>query len=171
MRTVRCVSLFVLSLAFAGFCGVAQAAPQQLTIPNFDPDSPACMVKVPQENAQCTATGCAVATTKTATATKIQINFSCLPTSAPTGFENPASDMKVYPIKSVNGKGHLSLIDDMASSAGTPMQEVNFCLFGESNNFCGNAKIARTKRAAKSSEAEAIKQFVKQSEFMSTGAR
>lgn len=171
MRTVRRVSLYVISLMLAGFCALAQSAEQQLTVPNFDPDSPACTVKVPDQNVQCSAAGCTLGAANADAAKKVQINFSCLPTSAPTGFENPAADMKVYPIKSVNGKGHLSLIDDMASSAGAPMQEVNFCLFGESSNFCGNAKIARTRRGAKSSDVETIKRFVQQIAFKSACAK
>jgi hypothetical protein len=51
------------------------------------------------------------------------------------------------------------------------MQEVNFCRYGASNNFCGNARIARTRRGARSSEADAIKQFVNLIEFESAGAR
>jgi hypothetical protein len=87
------------------------------------------------------------------------------------GKTQPGHRHEDVPIKSVNGKRHLSLSDDMAWSAGAPMQEVSFCVSGEPSNFCGNAKIARTRRGATSSDIETIKRFVQQIALTSACAR
>lgn len=138
----------------------AQNAMHEITVPNFDADSPACVVKVPTLNPQCTAEGGTLPAPAGATIESIKLNFSCLPTSAPTGFENPAPEVKVQSIRSKNAKGHLSLIDDIQSPADERLRELNFCLYGKLNNFCGNAKVLRLKDGAKADASAAVKAFV-----------
>ncbi|NVD70676.1 hypothetical protein HUX88_08890 [Duganella sp. BJB1802] len=111
-------------------CGCLRAEPVQsneLTIPNFDPDSPACVIKF-----------------EGASPESLRLNFSCLPKSAPTGFENPAPEVKVQSIRAKNAKGHMSLIDAVQSPLADRTRELNFCLYGKQNNFCGNAKVDGT---------------------------
>lgn len=81
----------VVLLIGCGVCGGLQAEPVQsheLTIPNFDPDSPACVIKF-----------------EGASPASLRLNLSCLPKSAPTGFENPAPEVKVQSIRGKNAKG------------------------------------------------------------------
>ena len=138
----------------------AQSAMHEITVPNFDADSIACVVKVPTLNPQCTAEGCTLPAPAGATLESIKLNFSCLPTSAPTGFENPAPEVKVQSIRSKNAKGHLSLIDDIQSPADERLRELNFCLYGKLNNFCGNAKVLRLKDGSKADASAAVKAFI-----------
>jgi hypothetical protein len=137
----------------------AQNAMHEITVPNFDADSPACVVKVPTLNPECTAEGGTLPAPVGATLESIKLNFSCLPTSAPTGFENPAPEVKVQSIRSKNAKGHLSLIDDI-QSPDERLRELNFCLYGKRNNFCGNAKVLRLKDGAKADASAAVKAFI-----------
>ncbi|GJI96899.1 hypothetical protein RugamoR57_36170 [Duganella caerulea] len=112
-------------------CGCLQAEPVQSherTIPNFDPDSPACVIKF-----------------EGASPESLRLNLSCLPKSAPTGFENPAPEVKVQSIRGKNAKGHMSLIDEVPSPHADRTRELNFCLYGKQNNFCGSAKVLRQK--------------------------
>lgn len=138
----------------------ARSATQELTVPNFDADSPACVVKVPANEPQCTAEGCALSPPNGSTLESIQLNFSCLPKSAPTGFENPAPGSKVQSIHAKNVPGHLSLIDDIQGASSERMRELNFCLYGKRNNFCGNAKVLRLKDGAKADGSAAARKFI-----------
>lgn len=138
----------------------AQNATHEITVPNFDADSPACMVKVPALKPQCTSEGCSLPPPAGSSLDSIKLNFSCLPTSAPTGFENPAPEAKVQSIRSKNAKGHLSLIDDIQSPADERLRELNFCLYGKLNNFCGNAKVLRLKDGSKADASLAVKTLI-----------
>lgn len=160
MRKNYWLSILILGLSVVGCSQAAQTATQQLTVPNFDVDSPACVVNVPLVTPRCTPEGCTLPAPAGATLESIQLNFSCLPTSAPTGFENPAPEVKVQSIRSKNAKGHLSLIDDMQSPVDERLRELNFCLYGKLNNFCGNAKVLRLKDGAKMDGSAAVKNFI-----------
>jgi hypothetical protein len=83
----------------------------ELTVPNFDDDSPSCVVKVPVESSQCTSKGCTLAAPAGSTLDSIKLGFRCGPKSAPTGFENPAPDAKVQSFRAKNAPAHLSLAD------------------------------------------------------------
>lgn len=140
------LSLVMFCTGAVGGPQVAATAPQELTIPNFDADSPDCIVKLPEVVPACTVESCTIPAPKDMPTGPLRINFSCLPKSAPTGFENPAPDVKVQSMRSRNARGHLSLIDDMQSGPAERMRELNFCLYGKLNNFCGNAKVRRLRR-------------------------
>ena len=87
------------------------AAPVILNIPNFEADSPACVIRAPAEQPQ--------------------LDLSCLPTSAPTGLEVPSPEAKVEAIRSPNAKGHLLVQED----------SLLFCLYGRAANVCGAATV------------------------------
>lgn len=89
------------------------AAPVILNIPNFEADGPACVVRAPAAQSQ------------------PQIDLSCLPTSAPTGFEQPSPEARVESIRSPNAKGYLLVQQD----------SLLFCLYGQQANVCGAATV------------------------------
>lgn len=149
----------------------AQAAMNELLVLSLDTDGHACAVKVPVLNPQCTADGCILPAPGGATLDSIKLNFSCLPTSAPTGFENPAREVKVQSIRAKNAKGHLSLIDDVQSPADERFRELNFCLYGKLNNFCGNAKVLRLKDGSKADASPAIKTFIQGIELQTSPSK
>lgn len=155
--------LWLLMVLCASAVGRPQAgadAARELTIPNFDVDSPACIVKIPDAQAQCTAEGCKLPLPKGSTLESLQLNFSCLPKSAHTGFEKTPPGVKVQFIRSKNATGHVSLIDDVQSAPAEPLRELNFCLYGKLNNFCGNAKVLQLKDGAKADGSGAVKAFI-----------
>jgi hypothetical protein len=170
MRNNYWLSILILGWSALGCSQAAQTATQEVAVPNFDADSPACMVKVPLVNSRCTAEGCTLPAPAGATLEAIWLNFSCLPTSAPTGFENPAPEVKVQSIRSKNAKGHLSLIDDMQSPADERLRELKFCLYGKLNNFCGNAKVLRLKDGSKMDGSAAVKTFIKGIELVTSAS-
>jgi hypothetical protein len=157
---IRFLCPFLLCIGVVSCSVPVFAAPQELTIPNFDSDSPSCRVKLPETPAQCTPDGCAMPVPKSSTLESLQLNFSCLPKSAPTGFENPAGYVKVQPLRGKNARGHLSLIDDIESPPAERTRELNFCLYGKQNNFCGNAKTLRLKDGAKGDATAVIKAYI-----------
>jgi hypothetical protein len=118
---------------------VALAASQEISVPNFDRDSAACVVGVP-DSQQCTAEGCNLLISKSQSA---QVSFSCLPKSAPTGFENPAPEVKVQSLRAQNARAHLSVLDDLQAPPADRMREFNFCVYGKQNNLCGNLTMRR----------------------------
>jgi len=143
---------WVLLLIGVGVCGRLQAEPVQsneLTIPNFDPDSPACVIKF----------------NGGASPESLRLNLSCLPKSAPTGFENPAPGVKVQSIRGKNANGHISLIDDVHSPLADRTRELNFCLYSKQNNFCGSAKVLRLKDGAKADGTSTIKDWIQRIEL------
>lgn len=160
MKRNYLLSLIVVCAGALGCPQIGVTAPQELTIPNFDADSPACVVKLPDALTQCTAEGCKLPLPKGSTLESLQLNFSCLPKSAPTGFENPAPEAKVQSVRAKNAKGHVSLIDDVQSAPTERLRELNFCLYGQLNNFCGNAKVLRLKDGAKLDATSTVKAFI-----------
>jgi len=148
----------VVLLIGVGVCGCLQAEPVQsneLTIPNFDPDSPACVIKFKGG----------------ASPESLRLNLSCLPKSAPTGLENPAPEVKVQSIHGKNAKGHMSLIDDAQSPHADRTRELNFCLYGKQNNFCGSAKVLRLKDGAKVDDTSTIKDWIQRIELQDAGSQ
>lgn len=108
---------------------------------------------------------------KDSTLESLQLNFSCLPKSAPTGFENPAPEAKVRSIHSKNSKGHISLIDDVQSAPAERLRELNFCLYGKLNNFCGNAKVLRLKDGTKADGSGIVKAFIQEVELQNDNSK
>ncbi len=158
--SIRALTVCLLCITASSFSAGAQAASPELTIPNFESQSPACQVKLPETPGQCTAEGCVLPSPKYSTLRSIQLNFSCLPKSAPTGFENPADDVKVQSVFGKNAAGHLSLIDDIQPPPGEQTRQLGFCLYGKENNFCGDATVLRLKDGPKGDATAAIKAFI-----------
>ena len=50
--------------------------------------------------------------------------------------------------------------DDVQSPADERLRELNFCLYGKLNNFCGNAKVLRLKNGSKADASAAVKAFI-----------
>ena len=91
----------------------------------------------------------------------VEVRLSCLPSSAPTGFENPAPGVKVTAIAAQNAKGLVSLIDELETGAAPPTSTLTFCLFGGAINLCGNATVARARRRAKLDDVAAVQRFIR----------
>lgn len=153
-------SLVVMCAGAIGGLQTGMTSSQELTIPNFDADIPACIVKLPHTPTQCTADSCKLPLPIGSTLHALQLNFSCLPKSASTGFENPAPEAKVQSIRAKNANGHVSLIDDVQSAPAERLRELNFCLYWKLNNFCGNAKVLRLKDGAKLDGTNTVKAFI-----------
>lgn len=133
---------------------------QELTVPNIYTNDPPCAIKLPQTNFACTAEGCSVPGPKGNTLGTIKLDFSCLPKRSPTGFDNPADDVKVLRLRSRNSLGHLSLIDDAEGDPENRLRYLDFCLYGRKTNFCGGAKVLRLKDGEKADPTAAIKAFI-----------
>jgi hypothetical protein len=139
-----CFLSTLLFCACASACPSARAeAPVDLVIPNFEADKPACHVRVGVKEEKCTDQSCVIPTAKDKSVAPVELRFTCFPSSAPTGFENPAPYAKIRSIQSKSAKGALSLIDDITTPASERQQELNFCLYGDESNFCGSAKISK----------------------------
>lgn len=167
MKFDRLLRKIVLSLAAAGYAGFAAAAPQEFEIANFDRDDAPCQIKIPVTApwTQCTADGCEMPAPAGSTLGTIRLRFSCLPKSAPTGFENPPPDVRVESIRATNTQGHVSLIDSIDEPADERTRELNFCLFGERYNFCGFAQTLRLKDGAQADSAAAIRELIRRVEL------
>lgn len=160
MRASYLFSLFLCAGA-VGQAAPAFSASRELTVPNFDAESPACVVRVPANEPACTPEGCAIPPPKGSTLASIQLNFSCLPKAAPTGFEKPVEGAKVQSIRAGKVAGDLSLIDDIQAPFSERLRELNFCLYGKINNFCGNAKVMRLKDGARADASRTIKALIR----------
>jgi hypothetical protein len=148
------------SLLCLGMHAMAHAASRSLSIPNFDADSPACSVSVNAELYRCTAAACTVPVSKSPGERGIAVRLTCLPSSAPTGFENPAPGVKVTAIAAQNAKGLVSLIDELRIGAAPPTSTLTFCLFGGAINLCSIATLARV-RGAKLDDVDAVQRFIR----------
>ena len=132
------------------FCAVASACPgahadnfQELVIPNFEAEGPACHVRLAVKAEKCVDQSCTFAAAKGASVEPVELRFTCFPASAPTGFENPAPYAKIKSIQTKSAKGAVSIIDDINTPAAVRQQELNFCLYGTKSNLCGSAKVAK----------------------------
>jgi hypothetical protein len=146
-----------------GHASLALSATQVLTITNVDPHSPACVIMVVQGMTQCTADECVIPFSNGRAVQPVQLKLSCIPTSAPTGFENPPYYAQLYSVAAKNAKGHLSVIDDSPQLNSAQMRELNFCLWGNSNILCGFAKISS--KDPRSAQREAVQTFIRGIEF------
>jgi hypothetical protein len=144
---------------------VALSAPSVLTVPNSDPKAPPCVVMLAEGPAQCTSEGCAIPLTRLRDVKQVQLMLSCVPTSSPTGFENPPPYVELHSIRAKNAQGHLSVVDDTQSAPSEQMRELNFCLWGNSNILCGFAKIPKLAKDPKSRQRKAIQAFIRGIEF------
>jgi hypothetical protein len=144
-----------------GMQAMAHAASQPLNIANFDADSPACAVSVNAELYRCTAAACTVPMSKSPGVRAVGVRLTCLPSSAPTGFENPAPGVKMTAIAAQNAKGLVSLIDELETGGAPPTSTLTFCLFGGAINLCGNATVARARRGAKLDDVAAVQRFIR----------
>lgn len=161
-----CLKLF-LSVVLTGYAGKAFSSPEDFNIPNSDSDSSPCYVKIPVTAPwkQCTAAGCEMAAPAGSTLKSIHLSFSCLPTSAPTGFENPPEYAQVKAIRSVNAKGLVSFIDGIDEPADERIRELNFCLYGKGHNFCGAAQTLRLKDGLKADSSPAVMHLIRSMEL------
>lgn len=161
---------YLLLILMFGMCPVAcaQTPPmltQEVTVPNFDRRSPACVVKVPALNPPCTPGGCTLPAPVGSTLGSIKLDFSCLPNSAPTGFENPAPEVKVQTLRVKNARVHLSLSDGVFEPTNEQSRYLTFCLYGKSNNFCGIARVMSLDHRTKVDGTPTVKAFLQGIEF------
>jgi len=154
------LSLFLLSGYAGAVPATASPAAQEVTVLNQFPQEPACVARLPPARFACTASGCTMPAPSKNSLQSIELAFSCIPKSSPTGFDNPAVDMKVLPLRARNSLGNLGLIDEIDGAPEELMRELSFCLYGKAANFCGAAKIQRLKDGAKADPTKAIKAFI-----------
>ena len=137
-----------------------QMPTHEMTVPNFDDEGPACVFKVPSDSSHCTAKACLLAPPAKSTLESLEVDFSCIPKSAPTGFENPPSYIKVQYLVTKNARGHLSVADDMHISPPERYRHLSFCLYGKFNNVCGYAKVMRLGDRSKGDGTRTVKAFI-----------
>lgn len=156
---------FFIGCVGTGMFSKGVLAASMLTIANAYPGEPPCHVMVPEIAAQCTADGCSLPVPPSSTLKSILISLGCAPASAPTGFENPSPEVKIHSFRSKNAKGYFSEIDSMTDSSNDRTRDLNFCLYGQKNNFCGTATVFRLKDGAKGNGASIVKSFIKDIEI------
>jgi hypothetical protein len=118
---------------------------RELIVANIDADSPVCRIRVPLGRISCTSESCEIPAPRASSFKSVQLLFSCLPTSARTGFEDPPADAKVFSLKASDKNVEVSLIDDPLSEPGERMRHLSFCFYGKHVTFCGYAKTLRIK--------------------------
>lgn len=160
MKTSCILLMLMFGMSAVACAQVAPMPSHELTVPNFDDASPACVVKVPDVNSQCTPEGCTLPAPVGSTLDSIKLDFSCVPSSAPTGFENPAPDVKVQSLRSKNASGDISLTDDVYSPPNERFRHLYFCLYGKLNTFCGFAKVMRLEDRTKVDGTRTVKAFL-----------
>jgi hypothetical protein len=149
----------LLFAAFLGSAAAARAATQDLVMPNVASTDPACGVQLPTSY-QCTADRCAVPYSQPGRSGDIAVTLVCLPTSAPTGFERPAPEVRVVSIQAQNARGHLAIFEESAAIPAEQENTLMFCLWGKATILCGNAKVSKT-NAASRAQVRAIKTFIR----------
>jgi hypothetical protein len=90
----------------------------ELIVANFDESSAACHARFPVGSVRCADDSCEMPTPATSSLKGVRLSFSCIPLSAPTGFENARPDATVYSVQTPNVKGHVSLIDEPLGEPG-----------------------------------------------------
>jgi hypothetical protein len=168
MEKSRITPLFTIFLAMIGFTTAAHCAPKQLKIPNFSSQGPACALTFIDNIYRCTANGCDIPTSKSKGAEVIHLSFSCLPKTSPTGFENPPDYVKVEFIQSKNTKGEISFTEDIETPSSKRAIDLNFCLYGKSNNLCGFSRLLKPETHVRSTSGDTIKSFLKGIELKET---
>jgi hypothetical protein len=149
----------ILWLNAVAYAQGASPPTHELTVPNFDDASPACVVRIPVVNPQCTPEGCTLPVPAGAL-DSIKLDFSCLPTKAPTGFENPAPYVKVQTLRAKNSEGNLSLSDNLSAPPKERFRELGFCLYGKFNNFCGYTRVMSSDYRTKVKATRLVKEFL-----------
>lgn len=160
MKTRYLLSMLVLGMSIGASAQAAPTLTHELTVPNFDDESPACVVKVPVASSQCTSKACTLPAPAGSTLDSIEVDFSCLPKSSPTGFENPVPGVKVQWFRAKNAPTHLSLSDGAFDPPNERFRELTFCMYGKLNNFCGYAKVRRLGDRSKVDGTRAVKEFL-----------
>jgi hypothetical protein len=87
--------------------------------------------------------------------------LSCIPSSAPTGFENPAPDVTINSIQTPNASGHFSVIDDSSVAREDRKRHLDFCLYGKKSKFCGSAETILPKNEEPAYITQPIFNFLK----------
>lgn len=133
----------------------------ELVVTNFDENSPACHARFPVGSVRCAGDSCEMPTPATSSLKSVRLSFSCIPLSAPTGFENALPDATVCSVQTPNVKGHVSLIDEPPGELGGRMRELYFCLYGEAATLCGFAKTLFLKDGESADASMGIMKFLK----------
>ena len=160
MKKKYLLSLLMLSMSIVACARATPTPTDELTVPNIDADSPACVVKVPAVSPRCTPEGCTFSAHEGAALASIKLDFSCLPKSAPTGFEKPAPEVKVKSLRSKNAQGHFLLTDAPSAPPNERFRELGFCLYGKLNNFCGYGRLMSLEYRTKVKVTRTVKTFV-----------
>jgi hypothetical protein len=133
-------SIFLLPLNISCAENIEDSAGHEMVIANFDQESPACHVRLPAKSVSCDKEICEIPAPRSSSLKNVQLTLSCIPVSAPTGFENPPAGAKIFSIQTPSSKGHVSLIDEPPERAGERMRELYFCIYGSASRLCGFAK-------------------------------
>jgi hypothetical protein len=112
----------------------------EIVVANFDESSPPCEARFPVGSVKCAEGNCEIPKPATSSLNTVRLSLSCIPLSAPTGFENAPRGARVYSINTPNVKGQVSLINEVPGEPGSRMRELYFCLYGEAARLCGFAK-------------------------------
>jgi hypothetical protein len=136
-------------------------ASHELVVTNYDENSPAYHARFPVGLVRCAGDSCEMPTPATSSLKSARLSFSCIPLSAPTGFENALPDATVYSVQTPNVKGHVSLIDELPGELGGRMRELYFCLYGEAATLCGFAKTLFLKDGESADASIGIMRFLK----------
>lgn len=165
--TAIAAGFFLLCSAIGCCFSVASAAVQEIAVKNLDTGGNACMIRVPVVLpwTECSADGCDMPAPAGSSLNSIHLGFSCLPLSAPTGFENPPSYGRVESIRSGKWRGQLSEIDSIDLPKEERTRELNFCIYGKLSNFCGYARTLRLKDGKKADAAGIVKLLIRRIEL------
>jgi hypothetical protein len=163
----------LLLMTFSLVCSVAKSteihsvAVQQVKIENFSGEGSSCNVRFPANLMKCENTVCKIRAPRRSSLKSIELTLSCIPISAPTGFENPPPDAKVFSIQTPNSKGHVSLIDETPEEPGERMRELYFCLYNDVARLCGFSKTLILKDGESADASKDIVRIIKNIVFTS----
>lgn len=174
---LRLPRFLLVALASCVFCvspGIARNSALEvpstatITVRNFDPREPSCHIEVPLAPSQCDASGCTIDIPNTSSKKTLKLSFSCLPSRAPTGFENPPSWARVISVTARNSRGFVSVVDEVegAGVEGRPPREINFCLFHGHINLCGSTYTERPKKGKQGAAELYILKTIKNIRFL-----
>jgi hypothetical protein len=144
---------------------------QVIIVTNTDDDSAACHVRLHESSARCTNESCVIPAPRGSSLKTVQVLFSCLPTSARTGFEDPPPDAIVFSVKTLNKNAEVSVIDDPASESGERMRHLSFCLFGKNATFCGYARTLRLRDGDPGDASEEVIKLIKEITFLDNASQ
>jgi hypothetical protein len=154
-------SLFmgIMLVIFSANAENTQTAPmQEISLKNFDQDFPPCLVQFPVGLMTCATENCEISAHARPSIKSAKLTLSCIPYSAPTGFENPPPEAKIFNFHTLNSKGNISIINEVADEVTSdPMRELYFCIYKGTANLCGFVKAPILKDA---NPADGIKDFI-----------